>query len=237
MANRLHFPDAASEQAWQFYVETEKQGSKKQRATALERFIEAICMAGRAARAEFVESYCRLYLDGIAPPPVGMRNGQAMRFPLFRRVFADVLESGRRSRKPGHARWCAQLHFLSVTGSCGTALDWPPRDILLSEALAIDPQDERARRLAVSATIADLRYGCHELPWGLAVEPSVMARDVDDLEKLLAGTSWAESSGGAIAALRRIIAGDRSDAAREAVASIFAVGWEIDSEFLREEGW
>lgn len=204
MVHELTFPDPASRAAWADYLEKERMGSRSEKLVALEAFVAGMDAAGSAAKLDFVGSWGRTYLDGKAPSPLHLGNGEWMRLPLFRGVFAHALEQGRLSGAPNFARWTAQMYplFSRVDG-----LQLPSRDALWREALQLDPGDERSRLLLVHAILSFLDYALHELPHGLLAPRDAVRADANDLAELLEPTVWRAQVPRGRAALYRIADG------------------------------
>lgn len=155
-----------------------------------------------------------------------------MRLPLFRGVFADVLETGRTQFRPNYARWMAQFYALFCRRGGSYLIYEPTREALLAEALDLDPGDDRARAMLVSALLSRVEYVCHELPQGLLCDPGRLIEDADRLQSLLAGTIWHRLSLKGSAALRLVALGDWNDSVMADVDEYAGFRWAIrDSLF------
>lgn len=209
MADEL--ANAELEDAWALYIAAEANGARNEKADALRRLVASVQSQDRSAQVAFVEWYCRNHLDSREKGEGDISGGPWMRLPLFREVFVDVLETGRIQSRPNYARWMAQLYALLCRRNGSYLIYEPTREALLAEALDLDPGDDRARAMLVSALLSRVEYVCHELPHGLLCDPGRLIEDADRLQSLLAGTVWHRLSLRGSAALRLVALGDRHD--------------------------
>lgn len=155
-----------------------------------------------------------------------------MRLPLFRGVFADVLETGRTQFRPNYARWMAQFYALFCRRGGSYLIYEPTREALLAEALDLDPGDDRARAMLVSALLSRVEYVCHELPQGLLCDPGRLIEDADRLQSLLSGTIWHQLSLRGSASLRLVALGDWHDDVVGDVDEYARLRWAIQDSLF-----
>ena len=218
----------AFEPAWSCYLAKEANGARSEKLAALDEFIADIRCRSRSEQIAFVEWFCRQHLDGAAPSDISLGNGQWMRLPLFREVFADILEEGRSERRPNYSRWMAQFHSLFGHRHAPYRHYEPNKQILLAEALDRDPTDNRARAMLVFVLLDWLDYACHELPHGLLCEPNDLQVMADRLQAHFVGTLWEKRARTGSSALRRVASGDWSNDTLVDVEDMLMLRFTID---------
>lgn len=224
MTDDLQFPDPSCADAWHRYLAMEDAGNREEISTALVVFLSLMPDDGRQ---EFVESWCRLHLDGAEQPSCETGGMEWMRLPLFRSVFAPALEAGRKAGRAGHARWSAQLYGLFCRVDGPYRLYEPHFNDLLREALHLDAADYRSRSLLVASLLSDLDYFCHELPDGLVVDGQTINAHVRELELLLRDAGCLAGSRKGLAALELIAGGDWSEQALESAFDLLSNRFDV----------
>jgi hypothetical protein len=171
--------DAEVEELWAEYLRAEQDRIRCVMMPALERFIDGLLQLPAAAWREWAKGIAASVSDCGADLPV--------RFPLFRRVLLPALAEGVRRGEPGCARWLASFELLLLKSN---ESELPPELRtavgLLTEAVRIDPGDERARRRLIALRASYLEYTLHELPSGVLYgDGGATPEQCDDLLQLL----------------------------------------------------
>jgi hypothetical protein len=170
-----------AERRWTEYLVAERDRIRHVMMPALDRFLDALLALTPEIWQRWAKDLARDVADDGADLPV--------RFPLFRRAVLPALERGVIDREPGCARWLShfeQLMFHPLPESMLPA-NLRGAEGLLEEALRVDPEDDRARRLLIKRRGSYLVYTLHELPSGVLYgHNGATPEECDELLALLA---------------------------------------------------
>jgi hypothetical protein len=147
------------ERLWAAYLAAERDRVRAVTMPALDAFLDALLAQAPTTWKQWAKDLAREVADEGADWPV--------RFPLFRRALLPALTEGLTAREHGPARWLASFDQLlnHVMGELPAELR--SAEALLKEALRVDPNDHRARRMLVERVAWYLEYTLHELPRGV----------------------------------------------------------------------
>lgn len=155
------------------------------------RFIDAVRQLPDCEVHEFVEWWCRARFDeGTQDHPIPLRMA------FLSDIVLPVLVNGKSARRNDCARWLGQLlaGVPSLEKHELLAPRVPDFREMMEEAIALDPADDRARRLLLRCLVRGIGYSLHELPMLLASTEEIVG-DVDRAVQLAGELQRAEEFG------------------------------------------
>ena len=151
MEGELELPRSEHWAAWRARVAASDPAGAE---ASLRAFVDEAGAWPAERRRKWVETWCRAAFDAHEPLPWPASLAQGLVLP----ELARGVRAGRR----GHARWMAQVpHALDAhRGAAGLPAGGGWREALLEAAIALDPGDDRARRLLVAHLRSEVEWAC-----------------------------------------------------------------------------